>query len=83
MGPMTRASYTDRNGNEKASWRLLVESLLSIRTTYERDGRPNLENPNYTYRRRHRYPYPKHRLARDTAPGLSDRVADLYADILP
>ena len=82
MGPMTRARYTDSNGNEKASWSLRVESLLSVRTTHERDGQPNLENPNSTYRRRHTHP--KHRLARDPVPELPcDSVADLYADIIP
>jgi single-strand DNA-binding protein len=36
MGPLTRSSFTDRDGKEKTSWSLLAESLISARTTYER-----------------------------------------------
>jgi single-stranded DNA-binding protein len=38
MGVFTKSTFTDRDGNERASWSLLAESLLSARTTYDRPG---------------------------------------------
>jgi len=72
MGRLTRATYSGRDGNERTSWSLTAESLLSARTVYDHppqdDGHPNLENPNSRPRRRNTCPYPRHRLARDSAP---------------
>jgi single-strand DNA-binding protein len=84
MGVMTRSTFAGRDGNEKVSWSLLAESLLSARTVYGDDAsQPYSENRNKPLRRP-RHAYPRHKLARDPVPDLpNDSVDDLYADIIP
>jgi single-strand DNA-binding protein len=35
MGPLTRSTFQGRDGEERTSWSLLAESLLSARTVYD------------------------------------------------
>jgi single-strand DNA-binding protein len=46
MGTLSKSTYVARDGEERSGLSLLAESLLSVRTTYERDaGKPNPTSP--------------------------------------
>jgi len=36
MGPLTRSTFQSREGEERMGWSLLAESLISVRTVYDR-----------------------------------------------
>ena len=44
MGSLTRRRYTGRDGNERESWSLTVESILSARTVRPGGGRKRTSN---------------------------------------
>jgi single-strand DNA-binding protein len=80
MGPLTKSSFTDREGNEKASWSLVAESLLSARTVYDQpEGSNAATRPRRTRApSRPLYSAPKRPAA--SLPELpADRVDDLYS----
>jgi len=80
-------SWADREGVTQRGLSVVAEQIAAAKPrprseTLRDAGRPNLENPNKTHGRRHKYP--RHPLARDPVPEVpSDSVADLYADIVP
>jgi single-strand DNA-binding protein len=74
MGPLTRSSFIDREGREKVSWSLLAESMISVRTTYDRPRNADT-SPRWCRR------YPNSRPDRDTAPPMTaDGIDDLWRD---
>jgi len=76
MGTLTRSTFTDREGNGRASWSLTAEAILSVRTSQNdgpervaraaEPGRPSLYLP----------PVP----ARSGPPLPANRVDDLWPD---
>jgi len=38
MGPLTRSTFEGRDGETRTGWSLVTESLLSVKTTYDRPG---------------------------------------------
>ena len=84
MGPLTRSTFTDREGNQRASWGVLVEALLSARTARYVHA-PKRRDPGASPRPRGgrasaRSPYSAPRkLERTSSPDLpADRVDDLW-----
>jgi single-strand DNA-binding protein len=85
MGPLTRATYTDRDGKEKTSWSLLIESIVSARTTHEHCShtggltRPSAVAPS---RRRTRGIQKLQRSAHAGLPLPEDDVSDVFVEEL-
>jgi single-strand DNA-binding protein len=74
MGPLTRSVFTARDGQERMSWSLLAESVLSARPI----GRPRARAPGAPRR-------PHAPAASSRSPGQAtalpnEGVDDLYAD---
>jgi single-stranded DNA-binding protein len=86
MGALTRSTYADREGKERASWGLSVEAILSARTAGDVRA-PKRRNPSTSPRprggrasTRSLYSTPQ-KPGRTSGPELpADRVDDLYAD---
>ena len=72
MGRLTRSRYTGRDGQERASWGVTAEAIVSARTV--RPGRRSVSQPLRAQRRRSPYAQP----ARETVP--QDGVDDIFAD---
>jgi single-strand DNA-binding protein len=79
MGPLTRSTFTGRDGKERSSWSLVVESILSAHTVYDRPHETGAttrpRRPRSTSR-----PYAPRRPATSSPDLPDDRVDDLYAD---
>jgi single-strand DNA-binding protein len=86
MGPMTKSTFTARDGEERSNWGLLVESILSARTARNERPRERRNTSPSTRSRSTRSLYSAPRQSRRTSvPDLpGDRVDDLYAqDLVP
>jgi single-strand DNA-binding protein len=77
MGPLTRSTFQGRHGEERTSWSLTAESLLSARTVYER---PCDSNTSARPRSAPRRSYSAQRQSAGApVPDLpADDVTDLY-----
>jgi single-strand DNA-binding protein len=75
MGPLTRSTFQGRDGEERTSWSLVAESLISVRTVYGR--LPDSNTPSRP--RRARTPNRSPKGSGRTVPDLpNDRLDDLY-----
>jgi single-strand DNA-binding protein len=80
MGSMTRSTFQGRDGEERTSWSLVAESLISARTVYERphDSSASARPQGARAPRRPLYSRPPRQPGR-TGPDLpDDAVGDLY-----
>jgi single-strand DNA-binding protein len=83
MGPLTRSTFTDRDGKDRAGSSLLAESLLSARTTCARSSGAGTTRvtPITRARRAARRVYPAPLSPREAGASMpADRVDDLWRD---
>jgi len=83
IGHLTRSAFTDRDGQDRLCWSLLVEGLLSARTTRDEHSRAQ-PAVAHSARPRKRSPYLSSRPRRDWGPPLAEnRIDDLWREPAP
>jgi single-strand DNA-binding protein len=78
MGALTRSTFTGRDGQERTSWSLLAEAVLSARTVRSRARRDTSAAARPTGSRR--TPARPSQPGGNSGPLPDDPVHDLYAD---
>jgi single-strand DNA-binding protein len=85
MGTLTRETFTDREGNKRTSWSLVIEAILSARTVRNEPARSR--NASASARPRTQPPIRSfHSGSRVSGHGAelpADSVDDLYRDLVP
>jgi single-strand DNA-binding protein len=80
VGPLTKATFTGRDGEARSNWSMRIDQLVSAR---DRPPPPRSRVPANAAGRP-RSPYPSNRFAADARrPFADDRVDDLWPEDVP